>query len=252
MAKLHELLAVDGNLKRQADSTRTDLINTFKKKEHHFTEKLVTFEPLEDGALPVKEEVLDLETTVGKELDWITDHVARSLDVSFQVAVANTQAKADVVLEDGSILLKAIPVASLLELEKRVNEVRELIAAIPTLDPAKGFKPDAQKGKGIFVAREVVRQRTQKVQVPLVLSPATEKFAANVQLISKDVPIGAVKTQEWSSRITTAEKAGMLDRVESVARAIKKARSRANETDVDTGNLRIGNTLLKYVFTSEG
>lgn len=250
--RLHELLAVDSNLRKQADATKADLINTFEKKKHHFTEKLVTFEPLEDGAPPVKEEVLDLQTTVGRELEWITEHVSKALDVSHQVAVANTQARADVVLENGTVLLKSVPATSLLELEKRVNEVRELVAAIPTLDPAKGYTPDTAKGTGIFAARGVTRTRTQKVQIPLELAKATDKHPAQVQLISKDVPIGTVTTLEWSGMLTVAEKGDMLDRVEMLARAVKKARSRANETEVDVTGLKIGTTLLKYVFNGAG
>lgn len=253
MAKLHELLAVDGNLRKQADSTRKDLINTFDKKKRHFTKKIVTFTPSSengDGAArePVKEEVLDLQTTVKRELDWITDHVTKALDVAHQVSVANTQAKADVVLENGVTLLKSVPATSLLELEKRMNEIRELVAAIPTLDPVLGFSPATEEGIGIFVAREVVRTRTQKETIPIELSKATDKHPANVQLISKDVPIGTVKTQEWSSMLTTGEKGEMLDRVEILARAVKKARSRANELDVEVAGHKIGNTLLKYVF----
>lgn len=250
MTKLHELLAVDSNMKKQADSTRSDLMNTFDKKKHHFTQKLVTFEPVEDGAPPVTEEQLDLQTTVKKELVWISDHITRSLDVSYQVAIANTTAKADVVLEGGETLLKAVPATSLLELEKRVNEVRELVAAIPTLDPAKGFSLDKDRGADIFVARDSIRVRTKKIQEPLVLAPATDKHPAQVQLVSKDVASGNVKTQEWSGMLTTADKGDMLDRVEALARAIKKARARANETEIDPSANKIGKALLAYVFGS--
>jgi hypothetical protein len=55
MAKLHELLAVSGNLKGQADTTRKDLKNTFEKKRHLFEEEVVTFVPSEDGVPSVTE-----------------------------------------------------------------------------------------------------------------------------------------------------------------------------------------------------
>jgi hypothetical protein len=247
MAKLHELLAVDSSLKGQADKARTDLVNTFDKKRHHFTEKTVTFRPLQEGAPALREDQLDLQTTVRKELSWLTGILSNALDVSYQISEANTAARADVVLEDETVILKAVPATTLLELEKRVNEIQQTVNAIPTLDPAKGFRPDEARGVGIFVARETFKTRTQKVTEPLVLAPATEKHPAQVQLIQRDIAIGHIHEQEWSALITVNEKAGMLERVEKLQRAVKRARARANEATVDTQK-KIGATLLNYVF----
>ncbi len=248
MAKLHELLAVDGNMKKQADSTRADLMNTFDKKKNHFIERTVTFQPVAEGAIATTEEQLDLQTTVGRELVWIAEHLARSLDVSYQVAVANTFAKADVVLETGEIVLKGVPATSLLELEKRAAEWREFIGAIPTLDPSKGFTLDKNRGADIYVARDTSKQRTAKVQEVLTLAQATDKHPAQAQVISKDIVVGSVQTREWSGMLTTAQKGYMIDRVEALARAIKKARARANEAEIDAPSYKIGKVLLGYVF----
>ena len=49
MSKLHELLAVEGDLRTQAESCRKDLQNTFEKKQHHFSKKLVVFKSKEEG-----------------------------------------------------------------------------------------------------------------------------------------------------------------------------------------------------------
>lgn len=251
MAKLHELLAVDKNLSKQADSTRADLINTFKNKKNHFTEKLTTFEPVADGAPAVTEEQLGLQTTVEKELEWISEHISKALDVSHQICVANTTAKADIILEDGTILHKDIPATSLLELEGSMNQVRELIITIPTLDPARGFEPAPGRGPGIYVARDVIRNRTHKISKPLVLYPANEKHPAQVQLVTEDVVLGAVKTKEWSGLLTTADKGAMLNRVEVLVRAIKKARARANEIPIEVAGNKIGGSLLKFVFEAK-
>jgi hypothetical protein len=54
------------------------------------------------------------------------------------------------------------------------------VRSIPTLDPAKGFTHDSAKGAHVFKAREVTKTRTQKVQEPLTLAPATDKHPAQV------------------------------------------------------------------------
>ena len=248
MAKLHELLAVESNLKSQAAKATADLLNTFEKKRHHFSESLKTFKPKEEDAPSIIEEQLDLQTTVPKEIDWLTPFMVKALDASYQVAEANTGARADVVLEDGTMLLSNIPATALLELEKRAKETHDFIAAIPTLDPAKGFRESPERGPDTFKARDVVKTRTKKENKVVTLSPATDKHPAQVTVIPEDVPIGDIVVQEWSGLITTARKGELLERVEDLGRAVKQARSRANEIDVDTVKNKIGKKLLDYIF----
>ncbi len=246
--KLNELLAINENLKTQAEKNRTDLANTFINKKHHFGENIVTFTPNTEGAQPVTEKQLDLQTTVKEELKWLKPFLVKALDSANKVAVANTQAKADVVLESGVAILKDVPATSLLELGKRVNELLEFAKHIPTLDPAKGFTPDPDRGDNIFKARNVTTTRTLKTQEVLVLVPPTDKHPAQAQLVPKDIITGTVTTREWSGMITVKEKGLLLERIEDLVRAVAKARARANETEVPGDAAKIGDILVGYAF----
>ncbi len=247
--KLHELLATRKSRNQQAEKVLHELTDTFQKKEHHFTKKLVSFTPnTETGGSTTVEEQLDLQTTVPRELKWISDFLVKSLDVCYQVEETNTGARADVVLEDGTPLLKDVPATALLELEKRIKDIRVLVAAIKTLDPAKGFVPDPATAADVYVARDVKRTRTKKINKPLMLHPGTDKIAAQVQMVTEDVPTGEVTTQEWSGLITVADKGNMLERVEIVSRALKAARQRANDTVSNAQTDKVGAALINYVF----
>lgn len=248
MSKLHELLAVNTNLENQGNKTRAELMTTFDKKRHHFGEKLVTFKSNAEGATPVTEEQSDIQTTVHKELEWISGILTKTIDVGHQIDVANTQAKADIVTEDGTAIAKDVPATSLLQLEKQIQKVHELLVTIPTLDPAKGFAQDTSREKGIYKAREVTKNRTRKEQRPLVLYPATDKHPAQTQLVTEDVPVGTILEQEWSALLTPATKGDLLERTEILLRAVKKARARANELDIDVTTQRIGKTIFDYLF----
>jgi hypothetical protein len=245
--KLHELLAIEGSLETQATKVRTDLMGTFDKKRHHFEEKRTTFTPSGEGQQAVTEAMLDIQTTVQKELAWIQPHLRKALDASFRVAVTNQFAVADIRLEDGTVIASGIPATALLELEKRMAEIHALVLTIPTLDPAKGFIPDIQRGGGIYIAREVNKTRTKKIQKPVVLYDATKEHPAQVQLVGEDIPVGNIQEQEWSGLITPAEKAELIDRTEQVARAVRQARSRANEAEVDTSR-GVADALLNRIF----
>jgi hypothetical protein len=247
--KLHELLAIETNLENQADKCRTELAATFDKKRHLFEEKTTVFFPLAENEQPVTELQSDLQSTVRKELDWIGAHLAKSIDASYQVAEANTAARADVVLEDdaGTVILTGVPATALLELEKTIAKITSLITAIPTLDPAKGFTPDSQRGTGVFKAREVNKNRTRKQAKVLIKYEATKEHPAQTEVVTEDVAVGRIQEQEWSGLITPAEKAELINRAEILARAIRRARSRANEASVDAQK-KIGSKLLKYLF----
>jgi hypothetical protein len=237
MAKWHELLAVESNLSAQGNKTRGELIETFHKKRHLF-----------EGATPVNEAQSDIQTTVGKEIAWVSGILAKALDVAHQVDVANTQAKADVITEDGETILKDVPATSLLQLEKRIKEIHDLAVAIPTLDPAKGFSLDEQRGKGIHQARPVTKNRTKKVPQVLELAPATKEHPRQTQVYSDDIPIGTIQEQEWSAMLTPVMKSDLLDRCDILLRAVRKARAKANEVEVDVAGNKIGKKLLDYIF----
>ena len=249
MPKLHELLAVRGSLKAQAAKVLLDLSNTFEKKHHHFTAKLKTYTPLGEDAPSKTEEESALQTTVRRELAWIQPYLAKNIDSHFQIALGNTTAAADIVLADGKRLATGVPASTLLELEDTVEGLRKFIETIPTLDPAKGFRPDPAQEPGVYVSREVEKTRTQMQKRAIVMYPATDKHPAQTQLVDEQVPIGVIREREWSSMLTPAEKGDLLDRVEQLSRAIKSARSQANEADVPV-TTGIGSTLLAYVFGS--
>lgn len=249
MTKLHELLAGETNLENQANKCRTDLVETFAKKRHLFEEKRLVFTPSEEGKPAQIEAQSEMASTVTKELAWIQGHLTKALDASFQVADTNTRAAADIILDDdkNTILAKSVPATALLELEKRCVEVQQLIAAIPTLDPAKGFKEDKDRGAGIYRARELVKTRTQKQPKVIIKYEATKEHPAQTEMFSIDAPIGIINEQEWSALITPGDKSALFDRIEMLTRAVRRARSRANDTEVDLTK-KIGKSLLNFVF----
>lgn len=249
--KLHQLLAVVSSLKGQATSTAADLKNTFDKKRNHFTEQIVTVKSRKDGVPDVEESRLSLQTTVRKEIEWISEKLEKAFDVAYQIDIANTYAEADVLLEDGTVILRGIPATSLLQIEHNLSEVQDLVKAIPTLDPVRGYELDTNNRPGIYKARDVHKTRTEKVFEYVIMVPPTDKHPAQVKETTKDVIVGDIIGQEWSSLITVAEKGDMLDRVENLMRAVKKARSVANDAEIVTADYKIGQTLLNYVFSGK-
>ncbi|HTF66652.1 MAG TPA: hypothetical protein VK638_28610 [Edaphobacter sp.] len=248
MAKLHELLAVESNLKGQAEKCRTDLQSTFANKRHLFQQKLVTYTPDDDKQQAETREQSDIQTTVRKEIDWLKRIQVRFIDSAFAIDMANTRAKSDIVLEGGDVLAKDVPATALLQLEKRIKESLEFVKTIPTLDPAKGFQQDHAREAGVYKAREVRKTSTQKKDKYITITPSTDKHPAQVAKETVDERVGVILEQEWSSLITPVQKANYLERGEELLRAVSKARSRANGEEIDPTVNKIGGTLLDYIF----
>lgn len=244
---LHELLAIESSVKNQADKCREETKDGFEKKRHLYHAKLVTFRSNDEGVADKTEEQLDLQSTIPEQVDWLREFLENAMDTAYRVAEANTLARGDVTIEGGDTLLEKVPATALLDLEKRVKEIHDFVAAIPTLDPAKGFQPDPERGKGVYKARLEEKTRKKKIQRPLELAAATDKHPAQVQLVSEDVPVGTILTQEWSGLITPAMKATLLARTDTLARAVKQARSRANAQEVPEGK-KVGKVLLDFIF----
>jgi hypothetical protein len=249
MPKLHERLAVSKDRRGQVEQVRKDLAQLFDKKSDHFREQLLTYRPKAEGEKTITETKLSLQTTVLRELGWFAGLASSMLDTELEIAVANQHAVADITLSDGTVLAQKVPATALLDLEKRLTDYLGLLKHIPTLDPTKGFTPDEGRGQGVYVAREQVRQRTAKLQKPIVLYPATDKHPAQTQLITEDEVVGDLTVQEWSGMLTPEAKASMLERIEDVRRAVKEARSRANE--VSTSTQKIGSALFNYILTNK-
>ncbi len=248
MAKLHELLAASAPLAGQAQATRTELMGTFNNKRVLFQQKLITYTPLDgDGKVETREQS-DIQSSIHDEIEWISGIMAKAIDAAHAIDVANTEAKGDIVLEDGTTLVAGVPASALLQLEKRLKETAELIKTIPTLDPAKAFKPDASMGTHVFVAREVVKDSTKKVEDYIVVVQPTKEHPAQTAKVTKDVKVGTIREQEWSSLITPATKAELLERCEGLYRAVTQARSRANDHTIEAKDYKIGKLLLGYVF----
>ena len=243
---LHQLLAVRERFKSQANKVWQDTRGLLVGKTHHFSETQSEFQP---GVQDLQTEMIEskgLQTTISKELKWSTNHLANAIDIDYQIDVGKVSANADIEIGD-NVMARDIPATTLLSLETYLQKVLDLLQIVPTLDPAKGFSPAPERGPGIYKARDVRKVKTRKQSEVITLSPATDKHPANVQLVNIDFPIGHIVEQEWSSLITPAKKSELLERAETMLRAVKDARARANALQLDIQPLKIGDKLISYI-----
>ena len=244
-AKLHEVLAVEQDLSHTAVKVVNEAGTTFHKKPDHFMGFSKTTRFFDDSRSEENtDESKRIVTTVGAKLDHVTKHLARYFDAMAQKEATNQLAKADLVV-NGTVLVEGAPATWLLGMETRLKDLRKMYEAIPTLSPGVLWTKDEAAGKGIWVAPAQASFQTKKTAQHKVLYDATENHPAEIEKWFEDVPVARIEKTESSGMITSAQKAALLDRLDTLIQACKKARQRANATEVV--QVKPGQAILAYV-----
>lgn len=231
--KLHEILAVEGDLDATAKKVVDEAITTFSKKPDHFLASLRELAMFDDARSAENvSETKALVTTVARKLDYVRRHVVKYYDTFAKKEATNQVATADVVIE-GTTILADVPATCLLGLESKLKALRAMYEAIPTLQPGVVWEEDRSQGDDVYQGKSPEeRMRTEKVVQHKVLYDATKEHPAQIEKWTADVAVGRITVKHWSGMISPAQKSGLLGRIDTLIRAVKKARQRANSTEI--------------------
>ena len=246
MAKLHELLSVEGDLEGNYKRTLDETKNTFTKKAAHFLgshRRLKLFD--DDAGDPGIDEHKEMDTTVADKLAHQEGFIVRYLDAVLQKETTNQTATADLVI-DGVVLGKALPATFLLGLENKLKKIRETYEAIPTLPPGYKWVPDTTKGEGVYaIATPEETYKTEKKFKVQVLYEATKEHPAQVDKLQETENVGKYIKEIWSGMLSPADKSKLLGRIDKLIRETKKARQRANTAEVIKTS--VGKVLFEFI-----
>lgn len=245
MAKLHEILAVEGDLEATAKKITNEAINTFSKKPEHFVEMQRDLKMFDDDRQRENtSERKEMVTTVADKLKYVRGSVGRYLNAFATKEATNQVAKADLVV-NGETLLESVPATVLLGLESKLKHLRAMYETIPTLQP--GIRWDHEPTiENVYVqAKPEERFKTEKTLKYKILHEATKEHPAQIETWYSDDPVGQITVQHWCGMLSPAEKSQLLRRLDELIRATKKARQRANTADVV--DLEIGDLVFDYI-----
>lgn len=235
---LHEIIAVEGDLKKTADNILAEAEKTLGRHElfHGMTRVFTSLQEKEDGSTdPVEPpETKTVATTVTDKLDYVWNTVSKYLDVFLTKEKGNQSAKGDVVI-DGTVLLKDVPVGALVGLEGKLKSYRRVLEAIPTTDVTKTWEKSKDLNLWVTVDRPVIR--TKKEKKHKVMVPDSPHHPAQVTQWDEDVPVARVTTTHFSGALSPMEKSILLNRLDILTQAVKQARSRANQEKIEQQNI---------------
>jgi hypothetical protein len=246
MARLHELLAVEGDLAGTYQKIMAETKVNFTKHPDRYFGQHQRIEPFSDDIPKEADTYKEMDDTVPAKLDYTAEHIIRYLDVVLQKETTNQSAISDLVI-DGVTIAKDLPATFLLGLESKLKKIREdVYASIPTLQPGVKWEEDETIGKGVFKRTYPEEKfRTRKVMKNHVVAEATKEHPAQVQVYTEDEKIGRIVTNTWCGMISSAEKSAILGRIDKLIRAVKKARQQANSTEVV--KVTVGKEIFNYI-----
>jgi len=249
---MRELLAVEADAQGQYKNILAESKNVFDKGNlfQGSHKKLEMFQ--EDG---IEHPVVrsEIATTVQARLNYNKLVVLRYFDILLQKESTNQVARADVVIE-GKEIASNLPATFLLGMESRLRELREVYVTIPTLDQGTKWEKDEDTGEGVWIAAHTVDSlKTKKNFKSEVLVEAKfppegyrgDSLPAQIKTWEEQEPVGKYVEIIRSGMITPADKSKFLGRIDMLIAAVKKARQRANATEVVKVN--IGKSFIDFI-----
>jgi hypothetical protein len=244
MSKLHELLAVEGPLKKAAETATNQATQTFNNPAN-FTGFVRTYSPFVEDGVKYPEERLELSYTVDDLMAKVNKNMSKYFDAVLQKEETNQNAKADIIIDD-KVIANDLPATFLLGLEAKLSSLRKIYLTIPTLSDSIKWVKDVNKGKGVYVAANDEQVlKTAKTVKSKTLYEATEHHPAQIDRWEEATNVGLYSKKIWSGMLSTADKNKLIEKIDKLSIAVKKARQRANNTDVV--KKQIGKDIFNYI-----
>lgn len=244
MTKLNQMVAVQQGVKSRAQSVIDSVYHRLQKTPL-FDGLTKTYQPRDDEDVRYPDEGIKVQLKSWELLDEAAAAWARMLDVAATVDTTNTTVAVPVIVDDEE-LTPALPVTTLLALEKQLTNVHTLISKLPVQDPSKDWRLDP--ASDAYAAEPVQSFKTRKVLRNHVKAEATDRHPAQVDVYSEDVVQGTWTRVDFTGALPAARKRELLERVDKLAAAVKFAREEANSTEVV--DVTFGKAVFDYLLAA--
>lgn len=239
--RLNQIVDIDKSTKNQCNLGITALYKDIQKAPQ-FSGISRTYRPKNEDGDKFPSESQKVQRRATEVLSQTAQLFTKYWDITLTKDSANTEAKADVVL-DGKVIFEKAPVTFLLFLGKQLTDLSTMLKTIPTLDPGESWKYDAASDTHITPVMQTTK--TKKVPTAFVKSPATVQHPAQVDRIDDDQVIGFWDTVKSSGAIPQKDVTDILERIEKLQIAVKLAKQEGNMHMVQ--EKKIGKAVFDFV-----
>ena len=242
MTLLNQIVAIEKGVKQKAERSITDAYHVIQKPAP-LSGIARNYQPKdEDGDVLPPESTL-VQVKVDDVLADVATALTRMFDVILTKEIANTEAKANVVIGE-DVILADVPVTYLLFLDKQLIDLQTFVSKLPTLDAAETWTYDP--AVNVWATMPTMTTRTKKIPRNWVKAEATDKHPAQVEVYHEDVIVGYWTTRKFSGAIPTVRRDLLLTRIDALRKAVAFAREQANTREVE--DAYAGEKVFGYLF----
>lgn len=249
VARLNQIIAVRRGIKGDAEKKLTEYHRLLGRNEL-LSGMTRTYTPRDSEGFVYPSEAQQVQVKAEVVLKEVAANLTKLFDVTAAMDWTNQQARADVVLlgsDEVVTLLKDVPVAYLMFLEKQLVNLETLIRKLPLLPATENWTLDP--ATDVYKTEPVTTVKTKKVRRNHVLAAATDRHPAQVESYAEDVPEGTWSLVKFSGGLPMRRVTKMLNRVTTLMEAVKFAREQANLTEVVHPNP--GRKVFEYLFGAD-
>lgn len=240
--KLNQVIAVMKGAKQEANKKKSE-ISEITNKPALFHGLNRVYQPRDDDGFVYPPESQKVTTKVSDLIDRYQSGIAEMLDMAATLDWANTEARADIVVND-EVLLEAVPVTYLMFLEKQLGDVRSFIHTLPVLPIDKDWEYDTNRG--FYATEPKETAKTKKITEFVVAYEATTEHPAQVKEVTKDVIEGSWTLVELAGAETQDRVDELLRQVDGLIKATIQAREMANDMEVE--RQKVAEPIFNYLF----
>ena len=241
--KLNQLIAVMQSVKKRAADEKTKIYKQIQKPEL-FQGLSRTYSPKDEEGHVYPPESQKVTYKAAEALEAFSRACQDLFDSALTQDEANTSARANITLDDGTVVASDVPVTYLMFLDKQLTDIRTFLSHIPTLPIDEDWEYDPNRG--FYVTRPRETTKTKKVQEFVIAAEATEHHPAQVKEVTNDVVEGTWSLVKFSGALPQSELDEMRLRLDVLQKAVIKAREEANGGDITRRT--ISNNIFDYLF----
>lgn len=247
MPKLNQILAIEKGTKDRCQGVLTDAYQQLQKGDL-LNGLSRSYEKLNEDGEQFPPEDKRVQIRASEAVANVSSQLEELFNVTAAKDYANTEARADVVVEDDTgasvTLLSSVPATYLLWIEKRLVDLHTLVTKLPSLSPEEDWAFDDRAN--CYRSKEHKTAKTKKIPRPFVKYEATKEHPAQVDIVADDVVTGYWTTIKYSGALPAQRIATLKTRVERLQAAVKFAREQANLQEAPKQD--IGGKVLGFLF----
>ena len=239
--KLNQVIALVSSKKARATRSLTDAYQHWK--ENLLKGIIRNYTPVDEDGERFPSESREVQLRLHREIPKLNKFLTDFYDCVLTQETGNQLAKATIKIDE--LILSDIPVTVILFLEKQTVDLLTFAKNLEVLESDRKWEYD--NVNDCYVSEPEKTTKTKKIPEVIVKYKATTEHPAQTEIFPIDKTIGHWETIHLSGAVTKSFRENLINKLEKLQDALKKAREEANCQEVEFK--KIGNELFEYLFS---